>query len=92
VIPSEYSSGGQQRLGGLSKQGNPTIAAERHDRADHLALPHRREVGRRREQIVECGSKPGVRRERGRTMKQLLYFGAMLSLMMSVQVSAQTSF
>jgi transposase len=23
MIPSEYSSGGQQRLGGLSKQGNP---------------------------------------------------------------------
>jgi len=25
MIPSEYSSGGQQRLGGLSKQGNPFL-------------------------------------------------------------------
>lgn len=25
MIPSEYSSGGQQRLGGLSKQGNPLL-------------------------------------------------------------------
>lgn len=25
IIPSEYSSGGQQRLGGLSKQGNPLL-------------------------------------------------------------------
>ena len=25
MIPSEYSSGGRQRLGGLSKQGNPLL-------------------------------------------------------------------
>jgi transposase len=25
IIPSEYSSGGRQRLGGLSKQGNPLL-------------------------------------------------------------------
>jgi hypothetical protein len=25
MIPSEYSSGGRQRLGGLSKQGNPFL-------------------------------------------------------------------
>jgi len=25
IIPSEYSSGGRQRIGGLSKQGNPLL-------------------------------------------------------------------
>src|SRR5437667_5915952 len=37
MIPSEYSSGGRQRLGGLSKQGNPLLRFLWCEAAQHAA-------------------------------------------------------
>jgi len=37
IIPSEYSSGGRQRLGGLSKQGNPLLRFLWCEAAQHAA-------------------------------------------------------
>jgi transposase len=39
MIPSEYSSGGQQRLGGLSKQGNPFLRFLWCEAAVHAVTP-----------------------------------------------------
>ncbi len=45
IIPSEYSSGGRQRLGGLSKQGNPLLRFLRCEAAAHAV---RRDPGLQR--------------------------------------------
>jgi transposase len=39
IIPSEYSSGGRQRLGGLSKQGNPLLRFLWCEAAAHAVRP-----------------------------------------------------